>query len=115
MVVSQGDVVWASLPAPAGSEAGYRRPVVVVQGDSFNASRLRTAVVVPLTSNVRWAGAPGSALLEAAKTGLPRDSVANAFDVLAIDRSFLDERVGHLRETDLQLVLSAIDLVLGRE
>ena len=63
MVVSQGDVCWASLPDPTGSGPGFRRPVVVVQGDAFNASRLATVVVVPLTSNVRWASAPGNVLL----------------------------------------------------
>ena len=87
----------------------------MLQRDEVNASRIDTVVVCVLTSNRSLASAPGNTLLSRRATGLPRDSVANAFDVLAIDRSFLDERVGHLRETDLQLVLSAIDLVLGRE
>ena len=77
MVVSRGDVFWASLPDPTGSGPGFRRPVAVVQGDAFNASRLATVVVVPLTSNLRWAAAPGNVLLAATRTGLPRDSVAN--------------------------------------
>ncbi|MGH3065745.1 MAG: type II toxin-antitoxin system PemK/MazF family toxin [Gaiellaceae bacterium] len=115
MVVSQGDVVWASLPDPTGSGPGFRRPVVVVQGDAFNASRLATIVVVPVTSNVRWSAAPGNVLLAAERTGLPRDSVANVSQIVSVDRSVLSERVGHLREPDLELVLSGIDLVLGRE
>jgi mRNA interferase MazF len=114
VVVSQGDVVWAALADPAGSGPGFRRPVVVVQGDAFNASRIATVVVVPLTSNVRWAAAPGNVLLEPGRTGLPKDSVANVSQIVAVDRNILDERVGHLAEADLALVLAGIDLVLGR-
>lgn len=114
MVVGQGDVYWASLEDPAGSGPGYRRPVLVVQGDSFNASRLATVVVVPLTSNLRWAAAPGNVLLPAERTGLPKDSVANVSQIVAIDRSILSDRVGHLADADLELVLVGIRLVLGR-
>jgi mRNA interferase MazF len=115
VVVSQGDVFWASLADPTGSGPGFRRPVVVVQGDAFNASRLATVVVVPLTSNLRWAAAPGNVLLAAERTGLPKDSVANVSQIVAVDRSILSERVGHLPEADVALVLAGIDLVLGRE
>ncbi len=115
MVVSQGDVFWASLAEPTGSGPGFRRPVVVVQGDAFNASRLATVVVVPLTSNLRWAAAPGNVLLPAERTGLPKDSIANVSQIVAVDRSVLSERVGHLAEAELALILAGIDLVLGRE
>ena len=115
MVVSQGDVLWASLPDPAGSGPGFRRPVVVVQGDSFNASRLATVVVMPLTSNLGWASAPGNVTLARKRTGLPRDSVANVSQIVAVDRSILTERTGHLSDADLGLILVGIDLVLGRE
>lgn len=115
MVVSEGDVFWASLPDPTGSGPGFRRPVVVVQCDAFNASRLATVVVVPLTSDLRWAAAPGNVLLEAERTGLPKDSVANVSQIVAVARSVLSERVGHLAEAELALVLAGIDLVLGRE
>ena len=97
MVISQGDVCWASLQDPIGSEAGFRRPVVIVQGDSFNASRISSTVVVPLTSNERLAAAPGNVMLPAATTGLPKDSVANVSQIVAIDRELLPERVGRLR------------------
>jgi mRNA interferase MazF len=113
MVISQGDVCWASLDDPVGSSSGFRRPVV--QGDAFNASRIATAVVVPLTSNVRLAAAPGNVLLSARRTGLPKDSVANVSQIVTVDRSLLTERVGRLSADDLQLVLTGIDLVLGRE
>lgn len=115
MVVAQGDVFWASLGEPSGSEPGYRRPVVIVQGDAFNASRLATVVVVPLTSNLRWAAAPGNVALPAGRTGLPKDSVANVSQIVTIDRSVLSERVGRLAEADVALILAGIDLVLGRE
>jgi mRNA interferase MazF len=115
VVVSRGDVFWASLPDATGSGPGFRRPVLVVQGDVFNASRLATVVVVPLTSNLRWASAPGNVLLVATRTGLPRDSVANVSQIVAIDRSLFTERVGHLSSSELELVLAGIDLVLGRE
>lgn len=115
MVISQGDVCWASLDAPSGSGPGHRRPVAIVQGDSFNASRIATAVVVPLTSDLRLAAAPGNVTLSAARTGLPKDSVANVSQLLSIDRALLTDRVGHLTVGDLQLVLAGIDLVLGRE
>jgi mRNA interferase MazF len=115
VVIRQGDVFWAALPAPTGSEAGHRRPVVVVQGDAFNASRLATVVVVPLTSNLRWAAAPGNVALPARVTGLPKESVANVSQLVAVDRSVLSELVGRVDERHLALILTGIDLVLGRE
>jgi mRNA interferase MazF len=114
VVISQGDVCWASLEEPVGSGPGLRRPVVVVQGDSFNASRIATTVVVPLTSNLRLAAAPGNVALDAARTGLPRDSVANVSQIVSVDRVLLTERVGRLSAPELRLVLAGIDLVLGR-
>lgn len=114
MVVSQGDVFWASLADPTGSGPGFRRPVVVVQGDAFNASRLATVVVAPLTSNLRWAAAPGNVHLAAERTGLPKDSVANVSQIVTIDRTALTERVGHLDDADLERIMVGIDVVLGR-
>jgi mRNA interferase MazF len=115
VVVAQGDILWASLPDPVGSGPGLRRPVLVVQGDGLNASGLATAVVVPLTSNLRWAAAPGNVLLTSRQTGLPKDSVANTTQVVSVDRSILSEHVGHISDPNLLLVLQALDVVLGRE
>jgi len=114
VVVAQGDVCWASLPDPIGSGPGYRRPVIVVQGDAFNASRLATVVVIPLTSNLRWASAPGNVSLAARRTGLPKDSVANVSQIVAVDRSVLAEHVGRVPKGDLSLILAGIDVLLGR-
>jgi len=107
-------VWWADLGEPIASDPGFRRPVIVVQGDSFNRSALRTVVAVPLTSNLRWAAAPGNVQLSARATGLPRDSVANVSQLVALDRSILIERVGRLSSSKLELVLAGIDTVLGR-
>ena len=114
MVISQGEIWWAELPAPTGSGPGFRRPVVVVQGEALNRSRLATAVCVPLTSNLRWAEAPANVLLAARTTGLPRNSVANASQVVALDRTLLEERAGKLPRATIDLLLSGLDVVLGR-
>ena len=114
MVISQGDVCWASPEDPIGSGPGFRRPVVIVQGDEFNASRISTTVVVPLTSNLKLAVAPGNVLLNAKSTNLPKDSVANVSLLTSIDREVLNERVGRLTKTELELILGGVSLVLGR-
>lgn len=102
------------MPAPVGSAPGFRRPVVVVQGNAFNRSRIATVVCVPLTSNTVWAEAPGNVLLNRTASGLPKDSVANASQLLALDRSLLTDRVGRLRPKHLAQILHGIDVVLGR-
>ena len=114
MVISQGEIWWADLPAPTGSGPGFRRPVAVVQGDALNQSRISTVVCVPLTSNLKWALAPGNASLSARVTGLPKDSVANVSQLTCLDKSLLTERVGKLPRLKLELLFSGIDLVLGR-
>jgi mRNA interferase MazF len=114
MVIFQGEIWWADLPHPAGSGPGFRRPVVVVQGDSFNRSKIATALCVPLTSNLKWADAPGNVLLQSRLTGLPKDSVANVSQVVALDKSLLTERVGKLSRAKTELVLAGINVVLGR-
>ena len=114
MVISQGEVWWADLGEPVGSGPGYRRPVVVVQCDALNQSRIGTVVCVPLTSNLKWADAPGNLLLSTASTGLEKDSVANVSLIVALDKRQLTECVGKLPWRLLDLVLSGIDVVLGR-
>jgi mRNA interferase MazF len=114
MVIAQGEVWWADLGDPAGSEPGFRRPVIIVQGDAFNASALRTVVCVVLTGNLKWAEAPGNVRLAARATGLPKPSVANVSQVVTLDRDDLSERAGRLSASKLELVLAGIDIVLGR-
>ena len=114
MVISQGEVWWADLPAPAGSGPGFRRPVIIVQADSLNRSMISTVVSVPLTRNLRWADAPGNVLLSAKLTGLATDSVANVSQIVSLDKDLLTERMGMIPQAKLNLVLGGIDLVLGR-
>lgn len=114
MVISQGEIWWADLGVPVGSEPGFRRPVVVVQADAFNRSRIATVVCVPLTSNLAWADAPGNVMLSAATTGLSKDSVANVSQLITIDRAALDQRVRKLSMAKLELIIAGINVVLGR-
>lgn len=112
--VRQGDVWWADLAEPPGSAAGFRRPVVVIQGAAINRSRIATVICVPLTSNLKWADAPGNVLLKASISGLDKDSVAQVTLVLAIDRDSLTEPAGSLPERTVERILAGLDLVLGR-
>lgn len=103
MVISQGEIWWADLSEPTGSGPGYRRPVVVVQCDALNQSRISTVVGVPLTSNMKWVDAPGNVLLAARATGLSKESVANVSLIVAVDRRQLTECVGKLPRRQLEL------------
>src|SRR4026209_2309255 len=94
--IRRGEIWWADIPEPRRSEPGYRRPVLVVQADSVNSSRIQTAIVAVLTSNLDLADAPGNVLLPARSTGLSRDSVLNVSQLLTLDRSFLTEQIGKL-------------------
>jgi mRNA interferase MazF len=114
VVIAQGDVWWAELAEPRGAEPGFRRPVVVVQGDPLNRSRIATVVCVAVTSNLKWAIAPGNVLLPTGQSGLPKDSVANVSQIVTLDRSAFSDHVARLPETLLGLVLAGIDVVLGR-
>jgi mRNA interferase MazF len=114
VVIGQGDVWWADLPDPAGSGPGFRRPVLVVQGDAVNRSRIARVVCVPLTSNLRWADAPGNVALSARVTGLPKDSVANVSLIVTLDKALLTDQVGRIPRRKLELILAGIDIVLGR-
>lgn len=113
-MIQQGDIWWAELPAPGGSGPGFRRPVVVVQGNPLNRSGIATVVCVPLTGNLSWSEAPGNVLLQARVAGLPRDSVANVSQIIAVDRALLTEHAAHLPVHVLERVLEGIDIVLDR-
>ena len=113
MVVERGQVWWADLDAPSGSEPGFRRPVLIVQDDAFNRSRLRTVIAVVLTSNLRLVEAPGNVLIPAKSAGLPKASVANVSQVITIDRDFLSEPAGRVRGQLLNEVENGLRLVLA--
>jgi mRNA interferase MazF len=94
--IRRGEIWWADLPEPRRSEPGYRRPVLVIQGNSFNRSRIQTVIVAVITSNTELADAPGNLLLRPGQTGLPRDSVVNVSQLMTLDRSFFTEHIGTL-------------------
>jgi len=96
MVINRGDIWWATLPKPRGSEPGFGRPVLVIQADSFNSSRIGTVIVAATTSNLRPADAPGNVHLTQRQSNLTRESVVNVSQVITIDRGFLREKVGRL-------------------
>ena len=112
MVVQRGEVWWADLTEPRGSEPGFRRPVLIVQADSFNRSRLRTVIAVALSTNMRLLDAPGNVLVQGVDVGLPRDSVVNVTQVVTLDRDFLIERAGQVPSRLLSRIAAGLRLVL---
>jgi len=113
VVVERGQVWWADLGEPDGSEPGYNRPVLIVQSDVFNRSRLQTVIAVVLSTNARLVDAPGNVLLPARATGLPKSSVANVSQIITVDRGFLTELAGRVRGQFLKDVENGLRLVLG--
>jgi mRNA interferase MazF len=112
LVIQRGEIWWAGLPEPVGSEPGYRRPVLIVQSNDFNHSRIATVIAVVITSNTKLAQAPGNVFLPQKLTRLPKDSVANVSQVVTVDKSFLTERVGTLPANILEQVEKGLRLVL---
>jgi mRNA interferase MazF len=112
-VIQRGDIWWADLDAPRRSEPGFRRPVLVLQADAFNRSRLSTVVVAALTSNLALTDAPGNVLLPAGDSDLPRDSVVNVSQLLTLDRRFLAAAVGRVPGRIMEQVEAGVRVVLG--
>lgn len=113
MVIKRGEIWWATLPEPAGSEPGYRRPIIVVQSDDFNRSRIATIIGVVITSNTRLARAPGNVFLSKKVSGLPKDSVVNVSQVITIDKSFLTEKVKKAPQPLMRQIEEGLRLVLS--
>ncbi|MFM9979124.1 MAG: type II toxin-antitoxin system PemK/MazF family toxin [Sphingomonadaceae bacterium] len=114
MNVSQRDVWWSTLPDPVGSEAGYRRPVIIVQNDTINITRLATYLCIPMTAALQRQAIPWNLLFPQSTTGLPTDSVAQTSLLFAIDQSRLIERTGRITEGQLQRLFARLDIALGR-
>jgi len=112
MVMQRGEIWWATLPEPAGSEPGFRRPVVIIQSDGFNRSALPTIIAAAITSNVRLADAPGNVLIPKSASGLRRDSVANVSQLMTVDRSHLSDRVRKLPAALMSAIDRGLRLVL---
>jgi len=111
-VIRRGDIRWANLRDPVGSEPGYRRPVLIVSGDRFNRSGIATVVAIAITSNVRLDEAPGNVLLAGATSGLGRDSVVNVSQVATLNKADLSESAGRLDAAAMRMVEEGIALVL---
>ena len=111
-MIERGQIWWANLAEPEGSEPGFRRPVLVVSSDAFNRSRIRTVIAVVLTANLRLVDAPGNVLVPVKTSGLPKDSVANVSQVVTLDKEALTELAGRIRGTLLSDVSAGLRLVL---
>lgn len=112
-MISRGGICWADLGEPHGSKPAKRRPVIVVQADPFNASRLDTTVAAVITLNTGLAAMPGNVFLPAAATGLPKDSVVNVTALVTLDKTDLQEPVGHLPTSLMNEVDRGLHRVLG--
>ena len=112
MVVQRREVWWANVDEPRGSEPGFRRPVLVIQADAFNRSRLRTVLCLVLTSNTRLLDAPGNVLLRQGESGLPRDSVANVTQVVTLGEDYLSEKTGRIPSRTMAKIDAGLRLVL---
>ena len=111
-MISQGDLYWADFDEPRGSEPGYRHPVVVVQNNLFNHIRIKTVVICMMTSNLRYAKAPGNVLLSKGEAGLPRQSVVNVTQVYTINKADLLDYMGTLSAKRVREILNGIKLVI---
>jgi len=109
----RGEIWWATLPSPTASEPGYSRPLLIIQSDDFNRSRINTVIAVVITSNLLLAEAPGNVVLSKKDTNLPKKSVANVSQLITVDKSFLTERVGKISSTKLVEVEAGVRLVLS--
>ena len=112
MVIEQGAVFWVDLGEPIGSEPGFRHPHVVIQNNVFNESRINTVVVCALTSNLKWARAPGNVLLGEGEGNLPKQSVVNVSQIFTVDKRDLDEKIGVLAQRRVRQILDGIRLVI---
>ncbi len=111
--MKRGEIWWATLPAPAGSGPGYKRPVVVIHANPFNASRISTIIVAVITSNLALAEAPGNVRIGKSDSGLPEASVVNVSQIITVDRSILTKKVKALPNAALDKVAEGLKLVLA--
>ena len=111
--MERGEIWWAALARPRGSEPGHRRPVLIVQSDDFNRSGITTAVTLAITTNMSLAFAPGNVVCRPRSSGLPRPSVINVSQVASVDRKDLVERVGRLSDPLMRQVDDGLRLLLS--
>ena len=109
----RGAIWWAELPDPMASEPGYRRPVLIIQSNAFNRSRMHTLIAAVITANLRLADAPGNVRLATKESGLPKDSVANVSQIITVDKTFLVEKCGQVGEVTMRAIDAGVRLVLS--
>ena len=109
----RGEIWWASLPSPTASEPGYRRPLLVIQSNDFNQSRISTVISTVITSNLQLADAPGNVLLSKKESGLPKKSVVNVSQLITVDKAFFTEKIGSISTLKFKEVEAGIRLVLS--
>ena len=112
MVALRGEIWWSSLDTPSGSGPGFRRPILVIQSNEFNRSRINSVIAIAITSNLMLANAPGNVRISARASGLKKASVVNVSQIVTVDKSFLGERVGVLKPKYLSAVEEGLRLVL---
>lgn len=112
MVIKRGQIWWAELPEPIGSGSGYRRPLLIIQSNDFNKSKINTIIAAVITSNIRLSAAPGNILLSTKKSKLPKESVINVSQLITIDKSFLTEKINTLSSSIMANVDEGVRLVL---
>lgn len=112
MVIKRGQIWWAELPDPTGSEPGYTRPLLIIQSNDFNKSNINTIIAIVITSNIRLAAAPGNILLPTKKSGLAKESVINVSQLITVDKSFLREKISTLPRSIMTKVDDGVRLVL---
>lgn len=111
-MIERGQIWWAALPEPRGSEPGFARPVLIVQADAFNRSQINTVLAVALSRSLRLAASPGNVLLGAGSTGLQHDSVANVSQIVTVDREFLERLEGSVDYPAMVKVAQGLRLIL---
>ncbi len=109
----RGEIWWADLGIPYGSEPGYKKPIMVIQDDAFNRSKIQTVIVAPITTNINLVDAPGNVSLDADKSGLPKNGVINISQISTIDKRRLTEKVGLLSQSLMAEIDYGIKLILN--
>ena len=109
----RGAIWWAELPDPVASEPDYRRPVLIIQSNTFNRSRIHTVIAVVITAHLRLAEAPGNVRFASRESGLPKDSVANVSQIITVDKTFLVEKCGQVGEGTMRAIDTGVCLVLS--
>lgn len=112
MVINRGEIWWAELPEPRGSEPGYKRPLLILQSNDFNKSKIKTTIAAVITSNLRLSAAPGNILLSTKNSKLPKESVVNVSQIITIDKSVLTEKIHALSNKIMSQVDEGLRLVL---